>query len=206
MREVNAMSATPSMMSIRVNDARESIIPPPPYPSQDLAASASERVGHLVMRAMAHFDSNREAAWGYLRDASALLRGEPEEFGIGAPLRQINLRRGGLAAWQARRAFRYVEDNLGSRMAVRDMADVVALSTSHFSRAFKQSFGCSPIAYVMTRRIERAKRMMTSTRERLAAIALACGFADQPHFNRHFGRAVGVSPGSWRRMSTRNSG
>jgi AraC-like DNA-binding protein len=43
--------------------------------------------------------------------------------------------------------------------------------------------------------------MMTSTRERLTDIALACGFADQSHLNRHFRRVVGTSPGLWRRMS-----
>jgi AraC family transcriptional regulator len=206
MREVSALSAMSSMMTIRVDDALGSIIPPRPNPSRGLAASASERVEHLVMQAMAHCDSNREAVRVCLRKALTFLRGEREEFGISAPLRQSTLRRGGLAAWRAKRALRYVEGNLGSRMAVRDMADVAALSTSHFSRAFKQSFGCSPIAYVMTRRIERAKLMMTSTREKLLAIALACGFADQPHFNRHFARLVGMSPGLWRRMSRRTSG
>jgi len=78
---------------------------------------------------------------------------------------------------------------------------LVALSTSHFSRAFKQTVGSSPMAYVAVRRIERAKLMMTSTGQRLTDIALACGFADQSHLNRYFRRVVGVSPGLWRRVS-----
>jgi AraC-like DNA-binding protein len=57
------------------------------------------------------------------------------------------------------------------------------------------------MAFVVARRIERAKLMMTSTRERLTDIALACGFSDQSHLNRHFRRVVGTSPGLWRRMS-----
>jgi AraC-like DNA-binding protein len=57
------------------------------------------------------------------------------------------------------------------------------------------------MAYVAARRVERAKLMMTSTRERLTGIALACGFADQSHLNRHFRRVVGTSPGLWRRTS-----
>jgi len=81
------------------------------------------------------------------------------------------------------------------------MAEVVALSKSHFSRAFKCSLGSSPMAYVGARRVERAKVMMTSSRERLTDIALACGFADQSHLNRYFRRVVGTSPGLWRRMS-----
>src|SRR5271156_3879934 len=99
-------------------------------------------------------------------------------------------RPGGVAAWQANRALKYIEGNLGSKMAIREIANFVALSTSHFSRAFKQSLGSSPSAYVSARRVDRAKLMMTSTRVRLSDIALACGFTDQPHFNRSFRRAV----------------
>jgi len=86
-------------------------------------------------------------------------------------------------------------------MAIREMADLLALSENHFSRAFKQSLGSSPMAYVRLRRVERAKLMMTSTSERLMDIALACGFTDQPHLNKYFRRVVGMSPGIRRRMS-----
>jgi transcriptional regulator GlxA family with amidase domain len=53
--------------------------------------------------------------------------------------------------------------------------------------------------YVIVRRVERAKAMISSTQEPLAEVALACGFADQAHLNRRFGAVVGVSPGRWRR-------
>jgi AraC family transcriptional regulator len=61
------------------------------------------------------------------------------------------------------------------------------------------------MAYVAARRVERAKLMMTSTRERLTDIALACGFSDQSHLTRSFRRVVGMSPGRWRRTSILNS-
>jgi AraC-like DNA-binding protein len=114
-------------------------------------------------------------------------------------------RPGGLAAWQANRALRYIEGKLESKVAIREIADCVALSASHFSRAFNHSLGSSPCAYVAARRVERAKLMMTSTRERLAYIALACGFSDQPHLNKSFRRVVGMSPGVWRRTSINDS-
>jgi AraC-like DNA-binding protein/predicted alpha/beta hydrolase family esterase len=110
-------------------------------------------------------------------------------------------RPGGLAAWQANRALKFIEGNLGSKMAIREIADYVALSSSHFSRAFKRSLGSSPNAYVTERRVERALRMMASTQKSLTEIALECGFSDQPHFTRSFRRVVGMSPGVWRRTS-----
>jgi len=110
-------------------------------------------------------------------------------------------RPGGLAAWQANRALKFIEGNLGSRVVIREIADYVALSSSHFSRAFKRSLGSSPNAYVTERRVELALRMMGSTQKSLTEIALACGFSDQPHFTRTFRRVVGMSPGVWRRTS-----
>jgi AraC family transcriptional regulator len=199
MRDENPFRAM-SQLNVRVDSAQGPIIPSRPNPSLSTIAPASARVGHLVMRAMAFFDSNREVAWRCLRDASTLLAGESEAIGISAPPLQSLLRRpGGLAAWQAKRALEYIEDNLGSKMALRDMADTVALSPSHFSRAFKQRLGSSPMSYLAARRVERAKLMMTSTRERLTEIALACGFADQSHLSRSFSRVVGISPWRWRR-------
>jgi AraC family transcriptional regulator len=105
------------------------------------------------------------------------------------------------SAWQAKRTLDYIEANLAAKVGLEEMANMVTLSKSHFSRAFKCSLGSSPMAFVMARRVERAKLMMTSTRERLTDIALACGFSDQSHLNRHFRRVVGTSPGLWRRMS-----
>jgi len=108
-------------------------------------------------------------------------------------------RPGCLAAWQVKRTLAYIETNLESKLGVAHLADGVALSKGHFSRAFRQSLGIPPMVYVATRRIERAKIMMTSTSEQLAVIALACGFSDQSHLNRSFRCFVGVSPGRWRR-------
>jgi AraC family transcriptional regulator len=167
------------------------------------------RIGHLVKRAMTFFETNREEAWLCLRDASTLLGAEMEESVIDGPTSRTLFGTGGLATWQAKRTIDYIEANLGSKMALEQIANVVDLSKSHFSRAFKQSLGSSPMVYVAVRRVERAKLMMTSTRERLTDIALACGFADQSHMNRYFRRVIGMSPGLWRRMShhdTQNNG
>jgi AraC family transcriptional regulator len=76
------------------------------------------------------------------------------------------------------------------------------LSRSHFSRSFKHSVGLTPMEYVVVRRVERAKAMISSTRDPLAEVALACGFADQAHLNRRFRDIVGISPGRWRRSNT----
>jgi len=73
------------------------------------------------------------------------------------------------------------------------------LSPCHFSRVFRDSFGCSPLEYVTRRRMEHAQGLMLSTDAPLSQIALDCGLADQAHFSRLFRRFVGETPRSWRR-------
>jgi AraC family transcriptional regulator len=206
MREANVLRARPATRGLYADDAQGATLQLRLDPSASSITASSARVGHLVQRAITFFDTNREAAWRCLRDASTLLDREPAVARVDAPASDIQLRPGGLAAWQVRRALDYIEANLGAKMAIEDMAGLVTLSKSHFSRAFKCSLGSSPMAYVAARRVERAKLMMTSTRERLTDIALACGFADQSHLNRCFRRVLGTSPGLWRRMSHREIG
>lgn len=156
-------------------------------------------VGHLVRRAMSCLETDRAVAWRCLTDASLLLGTDSNE--PPPPLRAapVTPQCGGLPQWRAKRALEYIDAHLGSKINIGEVAGVVALSKSHFSRAFKHSMGLPLMTYVANRRVERAKLMMTSTRERLSDIALACGFADQSHLSRCFRRVVGVSPGWWRR-------
>ena len=107
--------------------------------------------------------------------------------------------RGRLAKWQARRVSAYVETNLDARLKVTEIARSVHLSSSHFSRAFKRTFGMTVHAWVMRQRIESAKGMMLNTPHTLSEIALRCGLSDQSHLTRWFRRVVGETPASWRR-------
>jgi AraC family transcriptional regulator len=111
--------------------------------------------------------------------------------------------RGGLASWQIRRVTVHIEADLAAKVRVKDLAGLIKVSSSHFSRAFRQSFADSPNRYVMRRRVERAKALMLATNASLGRIAADCGFADQPHFNRYFRGVVGESPNAWRRARVR---
>jgi AraC family transcriptional regulator len=163
--------------------------------------SASERIGQLVGRAMQFLERDRRVAWRCLSDASALLGSPAEASSAGDATSSSLFRPPGLAGWQARRAVAHIEAHLDSKLEVRGLAELVSVSKRHFSRAFKRSVGLPPMAYVMLRRIERAKVLMTSTTQQLAAIAVICGFVDRSHLNRSFRRLVGTSPGRWRRTN-----
>jgi AraC family transcriptional regulator len=106
--------------------------------------------------------------------------------------------RGGLAPWQKRDVRKYIEEQLRGPVRVKDLAKLVSLSTSHFSRAFKESFGELPHTYITRMRIERAKTLMLTTSSGLSQIAFACGLVDQAHLCRCFRQATGTTPGVWR--------
>jgi AraC-like DNA-binding protein len=105
----------------------------------------------------------------------------------------------GLAPWQALRVRSYVEAALADDINVGRLAQIARLSSSHFARAFRATFGVTPAAYVVARRVERAKLLMLGTSGPLSQISLDCGFTDQSHLSRAFRRHVGQPPGQWRR-------
>jgi AraC family transcriptional regulator len=107
--------------------------------------------------------------------------------------------KGMLAPWQIRKIAAHIESNLDRSLRSGDLAALVRLSPGHFSRTFLNTFGCSPLEYIMRRRMERAQGLMLSTDSPLAQIALDCGLADQAHFSRLFRRVVGECPRVWRR-------
>jgi AraC family transcriptional regulator len=107
--------------------------------------------------------------------------------------------RGCLAPWQLRRVSEYLNAHLGDDVELHALSDLENLSRSYFSRAFKISTGFAPHQWLLQARIAKAKQLMLESHSPLAQIAIDVGFADQAHFTRTFGRAVGESPGIWRR-------
>uniref|UniRef100_UPI000D48896D helix-turn-helix transcriptional regulator n=1 Tax=unclassified Variovorax TaxID=663243 RepID=UPI000D48896D len=103
--------------------------------------------------------------------------------------------RGGLAPWQARAA----KQMLMEGRSCAETAKGCRLSRAHFSKAFKQSIGQPPYAWLMAQRIDRARRLLLAGEVAVAEIAFACGFADQSHFTRTFAKQLGAPPAHWRR-------
>jgi AraC-like DNA-binding protein len=83
-------------------------------------------------------------------------------------------------------------------LGVDDLAAAAGLSRAHFSRAFKQAFGESPHAYLLTRRLERAAALLRHTDRSVADICLSVGLQSIGSFTTSFGRAYGMSPTVYR--------
>jgi AraC family transcriptional regulator len=107
--------------------------------------------------------------------------------------------KGGVTGRTVARVSDWVDEHLTDDIPVARLAELAGLSEAHFARAFKQTTGLAPHRFVMQRRLERGKRMLADGDEAVAAIAAACGFADQAHFARLFAATYGVSPTGLRR-------
>jgi len=149
-------------------------------------------LARLITDASRAFDRDPDTARELVRRAGQLLDAEIQRL---TRDQQI----GKLAPWQVRTATAFIDQNSDRNLQVRDVAAAVRLSPSYFSHAFKESFGQAAKAYIIERRIARAKQLMLTTADSLAHIALACGFSDQAHFCRTFGGLIGQTPSRWRR-------
>jgi AraC-like DNA-binding protein len=177
-------------------DAQESV---PAAMAHASRHSHHEMLAGLIAAAGAALESDRDIARAYIAKAAALLekddsRGRWQDHG------RERQHRGGLAPWQAKRIREYIANKLGSRIRTTDLAEVAQLSASHFTRAFKETFGETPIGYVARQRMQYAQKLMLNSGECLSQIALTCGHCDQSHFTRVFRRKVGMSPRAWRRQ------
>ncbi len=109
--------------------------------------------------------------------------------------------RGGLAPHQVRAVEGHLRERLAEDVALRELAALVGLSPYHFARAFKQSTGLPPHAWLTERRMERARELMLGRpRMSLQDVALSVGYGSQTAFGAAFKRVVGVSPAEWRRQ------
>jgi AraC-like DNA-binding protein len=81
---------------------------------------------------------------------------------------------------------------------VDDLARAAGLSRAHFSREFRRTFGESPHAYLLTRRLERAAALLRTTDHSVAEICFSVGLQSVGSFTTSFTRTYGMSPTAYR--------
>jgi transcriptional regulator GlxA family with amidase domain len=81
---------------------------------------------------------------------------------------------------------------------VDDMAHAASLSRAHFSRQFRRTFGESPHAYLLTRRLERAAALLRTTDRSVAAICHSVGLDSVGSFTTSFTTTYGIPPTAYR--------
>ncbi|MEV1080457.1 AraC family transcriptional regulator [Streptomyces sp. NPDC050211] len=98
----------------------------------------------------------------------------------------------------AARARAVLEERMAEPPTLERLAAEFGSSPFALLRAFRDAYGMPPHAWLTDARVRRARRLLDAG-STPAEAAVAVGFTDQPHLNRHFSRIVGVPPGAYRR-------
>ncbi|MGO4619546.1 helix-turn-helix transcriptional regulator [Ensifer sp. 2YAB10] len=107
-----------------------------------------------------------------------------------------------LSARQLRVLTEYIETHLDQRLHLADVAAVAGLSATRLKVLFRNSTGLPVHQYVIRRRVEFARALMTTTTMPASEIAVAAGFSHQSHMASTMRRLLGETPGAIMRRAS----
>lgn len=94
----------------------------------------------------------------------------------------------------------YIDSNYESGITVANAASYVYLSQGYFTRAFRDEFGVSPMAYLMKKRIDKACELLENPEIKVSGIAIQAGFSSPQRFNVAFRKQMGQTPLEYRKQ------
>ena len=92
----------------------------------------------------------------------------------------------------------YIDQNIDGRLTLPKLAEVARLSIFALVRSFKTSTGLPPHRYILRKRVEHAKVLLSDAALSIGDVALRCGFGDQSAFTTTFRRITNQTPSAYR--------
>lgn len=105
---------------------------------------------------------------------------------------------GRLSPAQMRRVLDLIDSRLHEALTLEDMAEAAGLGVCTFHRRFRETQGRAPHAFVIDRRVERARQLLTAGDLAVKEVAASCGFSDQAHMTRVLRARLGTTPAKLR--------
>lgn len=99
------------------------------------------------------------------------------------------------------RAMTFIGENFTRPISIEDVARAAGVSRGHLCRCFRQVFHCSVAEEIRRRRLERAQTLLHDHSLTLDRVARDAGFVHASHLANYFVSKIGMSPGSWRKMT-----
>ena len=97
-------------------------------------------------------------------------------------------------------AVRYLENHSNQDVTMDDVASQIPCSRTQLNRRFRMLLHTTPTQFLMAQRVQKARRLLTTTEHSLAEIAIDIGFYDQSHFTRSFRKVTGQTPAAYRKF------
>jgi len=95
-------------------------------------------------------------------------------------------------------AIQFIDSHFTDQISMKEMAVMTGLSSTHFNQRFRVILRMSPTEYVLSRRIQLARKLLTESDDSIGTIGLHVGFYDQSHFTRRFRQIAGIPPNAYR--------
>ena len=112
--------------------------------------------------------------------------------------RVSRVRRGSAPTKLAKDVSAYVRRNISERISVEDLAKTLFISRTHLAARFKRETGMTLTDFILSEKIEEAKRLLAYTDKSLLAIGEYLGFSSQSHFSKTFKLYTGTTPSEYK--------
>ena len=97
-------------------------------------------------------------------------------------------------------AYEYLNEHYVEECSLHSIAQALHVSPNYLHAVFLREVGVTPFAYVINKRVCRAKRLIAAGERSMLEIALDVGFCSQSHFNKVFKEHTGMTPVAYRRL------
>ena len=94
---------------------------------------------------------------------------------------------------------RFIDNNFTESISMKEVAKMAGLSTTQFNARFRNTLRMSPTEYILTRRVQEARDLLTQTTNSISEIGIKIGFVDQSHFTKRFRKVTGMTPLAYRK-------
>ncbi|MBN2064130.1 MAG: helix-turn-helix transcriptional regulator [Sedimentisphaerales bacterium] len=92
----------------------------------------------------------------------------------------------------------WIDDNLSEPISTAELAKMANLTANTFSQKFKKQYNVTISQYILRKRIDKARSLLTTTTLTIYEVGAAVGIADPQYFNKQFHKVTGVSPSRYR--------
>lgn len=137
-------------------------------------------------------------AGGINRMFAALLEGLPHKL-----LDEEELRRNDLRMSRMQRITDYIEEHIGEKLLLTELAAREGLTLNYLSHFFKGNFGMPFQTYLRHRRCRRAANLLMETDGSPSEISMQCGFSALKYMNQGFLQMFGCKPADYRTQARR---
>lgn len=159
------------------------------YPSSDTPLECMKNILHEMQNREPQYQAVCQAYMEILvvqlmRDASFSIKPAPSNS---------------LSNRQCSMIHRYIENHYKERLTLDLLAEEAKVNKFYLAHIFKETYGISPINFMISCRIQEAKRLLTETDLSLSQISSVLGFSSPSYFSQSFHKIEGTSPAEYRR-------